>query len=336
MPLGPEADVDVIGFGALNLDVIYRVPSVEEAGLSPGTEVVGDPDEMDTLSATLDRLGGPPVSVSAGGSAANTVHALNRMGLLTGYVGAVGDDEAALLLAEGLGSEMYRGLVGRGRSGRTVIAVGPDGDRSIVVFPNVNDTLSPGDVDHLLLARSRIVHLSAFVGDLPLEAQVEAVRRLPRDITVSMDPGALYSLRGIDGISPLLERADIVMPGEGELLMLSGEGDRDSAADRLMDMGVGTVVCKLGRRGMHTYWDDGEYHLDVQPVEVQGDSVGAGDVADAGYLAGAVAGLSPEDCTVLAHMCAVESLAGFGRQSYPDGEFLTTFLEEAKVRSGLR
>lgn len=334
--MGPEADVDVIGFGALNLDVIYRVPSVEEAGLSPGTEVVGDPDEMDALSATLDRLGGPPVSVSAGGSAANTVHALDRMGLLTGYVGAVGEDEAALALADGLGSSMYQGLVRRERSGRTVIAVGPDGDRSIVVFPNVNDTLRADDVDHLLLARSRIVHLSAFVGDLPLEAQAEAMRRLPRDITVSLDPGVLYSLRGADGISPLLERADLVMPGEGELLLLTGERDRDAAAHRLMDMGVGSVVCKLGRRGMHTYWEGGEYHLDVQPVEVQGDSVGAGDVADAGYLAGTLARLSPEDCTVLAHMCAVESLTGFGRQTYPEREFLTTFLEEAKVRSGLR
>jgi ribokinase len=330
--LGPEADVDVIGFGALNLDVIYRVTAVEEAGLFPGAEVFGDEGGMDALSARLEALGGPPVSVSAGGSAANTVHALRRMGLLTGYVGAVGDDEAAGVLADGLGDPMYLGLARRGRSGRTVIAVGPDGDRSITVFPNVNDTLAAAEVDHLLLARARIVHMSAFAGDPPLEAQVEAVRRLPRDVTVSLDPGALYALRGTDGIAPLLERADVVLPGEGELLMMTGARDRDEGADMLMDMGAGTVVVKMGPQGMHTYWSDGEYQLFAEPVGVEGDSVGAGDVANAGFLAGMLARLGPVDSTMLAHMCAVESLAGHGRETYPDREFLTTFMDEMRAR----
>jgi ribokinase len=287
---------------------------------------------MDRLTADLERLGGPPVSVSAGGSAANTVHALRRMGLLTGYVGAVGEDEAAGVLAEGLGDPMYLGLVRRGRSGRTVIAVGPDGDRSITVFPNVNDALAPGDVDHLLLARARIVHMSAFVGDSPLEAQVEAVRRLPRDVTVSLDPGALYALRGVEGIAPLLERADVVLPGEGELLMMTGARDRDEGAEMLMDMGAGTVVVKMGAQGIHTYWPEGEYQLFAEPVPVEGDSVGAGDVADAGYLAGMLASLGPTDCTMLAHMCAVESLEGHGRDTYPDRSFLASFLDEARAR----
>jgi ribokinase len=330
--LGPEADVDVIGLGALNLDVIYSVDSVEAAGLTPGAEVIGEEGGMDALSARLEELGGPPVSVTAGGSAANTVHALRRMGLPTGYVGVVGEDEAAGELAKGLGDGMYMGLVRRGRSGGTLIAVGPDGDRSIVVFPGANDTLSPPDVDHILLARARIVHLSAFVGDLPLSAQVEAVGRLPKDITVSLDPGALYSLRGREGISPLLERADVVLPGEGELLLLTGARDRREAAGMLMDMGVGRVVVKLGSSGIHTYWPEGEYHLDARPVAVAGDSVGAGDVANAGYLAGMLASIPPADCTLLAHICAVESLSGHGRETYPDRSFLTTYLDEMKAR----
>ena len=326
--MGPEADIDVVGFGALNLDVIFRVPSVEDAGLEPGAEVIGDEGALGALTSSLEGLGGPPANVSAGGSAANSVFALRRMGYLTGYVGAVGEDDAADVLSRGLGDPMYLGLVRRGSSGRTLIAVGPDGDRSITVFPNANDQLGPTDVDHLLLARARVVHLSAFVGDLPLEAQVEAVARLPKDIVVSLDPGALYSRRGARAIAPLLERADVVMPGEGELLDLTGEADRDSAAASLIDMGVGTVVCKLGPRGIHTYWGDGDHLLRADHVSVEGDSVGAGDVADAGYLAGMLEGLPPEECTVLAHVCAVESLRGLGRESYPDWTLLEGFLSK--------
>jgi ribokinase len=324
--MGPEADVDVIGFGALNLDVIYKVGSWDKVGIEPGVEVTGVEGEMDTLRASLEAMAGPPVTVCAGGSAANTIYALRRLGFHTGYVGAVGEDDAASRLVPGLGADMYMGLVRRGRSGRTVIAVGPDGDRSITVFPNVNDTLGPADVDHILIARTRVLHLSAFVGDLPLEAQVQTVSRLPKDITVTLDPGALYSDRGLEAIAPLIARADVVLPGEGELLRLTGSPDRHTAAEKLLEMGVGTVVCKLGTLGIHTYWADGEHFLHAQPVHVGGDSVGAGDVADAGFIAGLLNGLSPEDCTALAHACAVESLGGLGREAYPDGTILEGFL----------
>ncbi len=320
--MGPEADVDVIGFGALNLDVIYSVPSLEGLTVPPGSEMFITEADMDGLMATMEGLGGPPVSVSAGGSAANTIHALRRMGFLTGYMGAVGEDEVAEYLVEGLGDPMFIGLVRRGRSGRTVIAVGPDGDRSIAVFPNTNDSLTVDDVDHLLLARTSILHLSAFVGYAPLEAQIEVVRRLPKDIIVTLDPGVLYSQRGLNGISPILERADVILPTEDELLILTAAGDMAKGAQLLLDMGIGTVVVKRGSRGIHTYWKDGEFGLPVEPVEVKGDAVGAGDVADAGFLAGMMLRRTPEECTRLAHACAVESLAGNGRDSYPDKEFL--------------
>ena len=70
-----KAQLDVVGFGALNLDVIYRLDDVSDAGLEPGAEVVGLSEDMEYLVETLERLGGPPVSVTAGGSAANTVRA---------------------------------------------------------------------------------------------------------------------------------------------------------------------------------------------------------------------------------------------------------------------
>ena len=320
-----DAPLDVVGFGALNLDVIYKVDDVRAAGLAPGAEVIGLVDDMAHLVETLEDLGGPPVSVSAGGSAANTVFALGAMGFRTGYVGAVGVGAALEALLAGLGEDDALGVVRRGLSGRTVIAVGSDGDRSITVFPNVNDELGPPDVDHSLLARARLVHLTAFVGSLPLVAQVEAVRGLPHGVRVSLDPGAIYSALGAESLEPILRYTDIVLPGEGELRRLTGEQDRDKGAARLLDMGVGTVVCKLGRRGIHTYWNGGDHLHDAVPVTPAGDSVGAGDVAAAGYIAGLLSGLPPAECTALAHAAALESLAGFGRGSYPGRSLLERF-----------
>ncbi len=329
--MGPEADLDVVGFGALNLDVIYRVDSVEKAGLEPGTEIFGWRGDMRHLSHTLESFGGPPVSITPGGSAANTVYALKRMGFRTGYIGAAGEGETGDRLIEGLGDPTDLGVVRRGSSGSTVIAVGPDGDRSIVVFPNANDTFGPKDVDHLQIAKARVLHITAFVGNVPLGAQLEAVERLPQDMKLTVDPGALYAARGAGSIAPILERADVVMPSEGEPLFMTGERTVVKAVDRLFGMGVGVVVCKRGRKGLETFWKDGSNLVQSggeDGVKVTGDSVGAGDVANAGYIAGMIYGLSPRKAGVLAHVCAVQSLSGLGRDSYPGARFLSKQLKE--------
>ena len=330
--MGPEADLDVVGFGALNLDIIYRVDSVEVAGLEPGREIFGWRGDMRQLSHILESHGGPPVSITPGGSAANTIYALRRMGFHTGYIGAIGEGEIGDRLIEGLGDPMDLGVVRRGSSGSTVIAVGPDGDRSIVVFPNANDTLTKRDVDHLLIARSRVLHLTSFVGNAPLEAQVEAVARLPQDIKVTLDPGELYAALGMDGIAPLLERADVVMPNMGELLKMTGQTTRERAADLLFDMGVDTVVCKMGAKGIVTYERKDSSFSNIgkkHKAKVMGDTVGAGDVANAGYLAGMVSGLSHIGASHLADECAYASIGGHGREAYPDKAFLVDKLKYA-------
>ncbi len=318
----------MVGFGALNVDVIYRLDRMEDAGFEPGVETFGEPGELEEMMLRLQSAAGPPVTVCAGGSAANTVYALHRMGFATGFVGAVGEDPEAGMLLEGLGDPGDLAVLRRGASGTTVIAVGPDGDRGIAVFPNANDELRAGDVDASLLARARVVHLTAFVGDGAMEAQLRALEGLPEGTLVTLDPGDLYAERGMEALEPLLARASVVFPGEGELLALTGERDRVAAAARLIELGTDTVVCKLGPRGIHTFWEGDDHVLWAQPVVPVGDSVGAGDVAAAGYIAGLLRGLPRTACTALAHACAVESLSGYGREGYPDRGFLEGLLAD--------
>jgi ribokinase len=318
----------VVGFGALNVDMIYRLHRMEEAGFEPGVETFGEPGDLEEMMLRLQSAAGPPVTVCAGGSAANTVYALHRMGFRTGFVGAVGEDPEAGMLLEGLGDPGDLVVLRKGASGTTVIAVGPDGDRGIAVFPNANDELRTGDVDTSLLSRARVVHLTAFVGDGAMEAQLRAVEYLPEGTIVTLDPGNLYANRGIGALEPLLSRSSVVFPGEAELLTLTGETDRVTAAATLLELGADTVVCKLGPKGIHTFWEGDDHILWAQPVVPVGDSVGAGDVAAAGYITGLLKGLPRKACTALAHACAVESLSGNGRESYPDEEVLEGLLSD--------
>jgi len=329
----PEKQLDVVGFGALNMDIIYTVASVEDAGLEPATEVVGRGD-FRALERRLAREG-PPAAVSAGGSAANTVFALGRMGLRTGFVGMVGEDQEASLLMAGLGRREDLGISRRGVSGRAIIAVDREGERSITVYPNANDELEFDQVAMGLLARARVVHMTSFVGDTPFTAQLEAVRHLPQDVVLTLDPGALYARRGMKALAPLISKAKAVLLGEDELLELTDETDRATAARRLLGEGAEIVVCKLGPQGIHTFWEGNESLLRAQKVTVKGDAVGAGDVAAAGFIAGLLANLAPDRCAAVAHGCAVHSLAGHGRASYPDRAVLARLFETEREVAGL-
>ena len=328
-----EKQLDVVGFGALNLDIIYSVASVEDAGLEPATEVVGKGD-FRALERMLAREG-PPVAVSAGGSAANTVFALGRMGLRTGYVGMTGEDQEASLLMDGLGRREDLGISRRGVSGRAIIAVDREGERSITVFPNANDALEFDQVAMGLLARARVVHMTSFVGDTPFAAQLETVRHLPHDVVLTLDPGALYARRGMKALAPLISKAKAVLLGEDELLELTDETDRATAARQLLGEGAEIVVCKLGSQGIHTFWEGKESLLKAQKVAVKGDAVGAGDVAAAGFIAGLLANLTPDRCAAVAHGCAVHSLAGHGRASYPDRAVLARLFGTEREVEGL-
>ncbi len=76
--------MDVIGIGALNVDRLYFVSSIARGG-----------EEVSVYSET----------VAPGGSAANTIVALSRLGLRTGFVGMIGTDEDSKLVLEDLKKE---------------------------------------------------------------------------------------------------------------------------------------------------------------------------------------------------------------------------------------
>jgi len=115
--------MDVIGFGALNLDKVYRVNRI------PGIE---------------DEVFVKDVEVHPGGSAANTIVGLSRLGMKTGYIGKVGKDEDGKFLLEDLkreGVDTHNVIVEDGRTGNALILVDDNGNRAIIVDPGVNDTI---------------------------------------------------------------------------------------------------------------------------------------------------------------------------------------------------
>ena len=291
--------LDVICFGALNLDRLYRVDRIAKGGEE---RFVMDFEEC------------------PGGSAANTAAGLARLGLKVGYIGKVAKDREGLLLLEDFKREGVdlRGIIvsKEGRSGTVMGYVDQKGERALYVDPGVNDTIGFEEIDLEYASSAEFLHFTSFVGEKPLEAQRRLVEALRGDVKLSFDPGDLYARKGLTALKPILRRSFVVLPNEREIRLLTGR-DYEDGARILMGEGVHIVAVKLGGRGC--YITDGEESHLIEPFRVEVvDTTGAGDAFCTGFLYGLIKKKDLYECGRLGNFVASRCIQRVGaREGLP-------------------
>ncbi len=319
---------DVVGFGALNVDLFYEVDLFDRLNfgrvrLEAGREIQGSDEEFQHLFGLLGRHGRFR-GKSGGGSAANTIFALSRMGFNTAFIGKVGGDENGDFLMRSLeaGKVDTQWIRTDQKSGICLIVLDRSYDRSIFLHPNANDTLCADEVDRELLFQSRLLHMSSFGGELPMTAQKEALEHLPHG-KVSFDPGEIYARRGLKEIEPFIERCWVLFVTDREVALLTSM-DYERGCRKLLSYGPDIVVCKRGKAGSSVFSREEAFDVPAEEVEAV-DNTGAGDVYNAGFLAGMLLGKPLKDCALFATRVAGKSVIGFGRDHYPTEDDLIGF-----------
>ena len=275
---------DVICFGALNIDRLYRV-----------NRIAGRDEE----SFIIDFKEAP------GGSAANTAVGLARLGLKTGFIGKVSDNREGKLLLNDFKRQNVdvNGIIvsKEGRSGVAMGYVDTKGDRALYIDPGVNDSLELEEIDLKYAGNTAFLHLTSFIGEKPFKAQKELVREL-RDVRISFDPGELYARKGLIVLKLMIERSFVMLPSENELKLLTGK-KYDEGSKILIKKGVSIVAVKLGERGC--YVTDGKESYLVEPYRVKVvDTTGAGDAFCAGFLYGLIKNKDLYECGRLGNFVA--------------------------------
>jgi ribokinase len=320
-----------VGFGSLNLDEFWEVSSgfMRDYGLTAGEEYVRDVTWFKSAYRALASEG-RLVTVDPGGSAANMIAALHRMGFETGFYGAAGRDDAVKLRLHELGrQEDLRVRLVDVPSGRCLAMIDRDDparDRSLVILPNANDLAGNGELDLTYFGQASWVHLTSFVASAPLAAQIRLVETLPKTVKIGFDPGAVYAPLGMAVLRPILGRTDVLFVTTDELEHLTGICEVSDAAAALLDMGTGVVVAKMGAAGIQAFLREKTLCREAIPPRHIKDRTGAGDVAAAGFLAGMMQSLDIETCLEIAARAASASIEGYGRSAYPDRAFFERFL----------
>jgi sugar/nucleoside kinase (ribokinase family) len=312
---------EIICLGAINLDLKFEVDDLEGflhawgTGLTRGGEAGLTPPEEGRLQALLARYG-RPAGRFGGGMAANTAYALAGMGVPVGLVGRVGADTDGEFLKASLSGVDLSHVTTQGESGRAYILTDLEGECTILVAPNTNDDFTDCDLPWEALTAAPFLHLTAFVGDGPRRLQGLIAGQVPSQVRLSLDPGGLYVRAGWRGLEDILDHLETLLVTETEWRLLGGEPAVHP------DWAPPVTVIKRGSKGARLLTP--LRYLDF-PVELGGqltDTLGAGDVFAAGYLAGRLSGLHLNACVRLGNRAAAVSLRAAGRDSYPDRTFL--------------
>ena len=197
-----DLNAEVIGFGALNVDKLYSVENIVGA------------DEESFIKSQTD---------TPGGSAANTIVGLARLGVDTSIIGKIAEDEDGDLIEYNLAvNGVYTNNLiysDTGSTGKCLCFVDSNGERCLYIDPGVNDEIKVGEINPLNIMRCKIMHYTSFVGD-SFNAQIDLLELLSQETLLSFDPGMLYVQKGFDELKPILERTNILLINESELRLL--------------------------------------------------------------------------------------------------------------------
>ena len=145
--------------------------------------------------------------------------------------------------------------------------------------------------------------------------------------TVSFDPNIRVELLGNESLDEVigttLELSDILLPGQSELLSITGSSSLEEAAELLFKRGVAALVVKRGKEG--ALYLDQTRRVEMKPFSIREvDPTGAGDAFDAGFLCGYLEGLEPEVCLRLGSGCGALNASYFGPM---EGVFHRAYVE---------
>jgi sugar/nucleoside kinase (ribokinase family) len=310
-------ELDVIGIGNALVDVLSQESEefLARQGLVKGTMQLVD----EARARQLYEAMGPGVEVS-GGSAANTIVGVASFGGRAHYVGKVRDDQLGEVFAHDLrsiGVGYTTPPAGDGPpTGRCLVVVTPDAQRTLSTYLGAAVHLGPGDIDAGLIGRGRILYLEGYLFDPPAAQQAFRVaagyaHAAGRRVALTLSDPFCVDRHRAAFLDLVEHHVDVLFANEAEILSLYRVRDFDEAVARVRGH-CELAALTRSERGSVIVAGDQLHAVKAQPVASVVDTTGAGDLYAAGFLFGLSRGLGPEACGRLGSVAAAEVISHVG------------------------
>jgi len=313
----PDKQTDVLAIGNAIIDVIADADDafLAREGMTAGSMRLIDADKAVEL---YDHMG--PGREISGGAAANTLAGLAALGASTAFIGQVADDQLGAIYRHDLRAAGVRFDVparpGEPPTGRCLILVSPDGQRTMSTFLGASHYLPATAIDPEEIASARILFLEGYMWDPP-----EPRAAMRRAIEIARENGVRIAFGTCADFCVRTHRKDFrALIGDGLIDILfaneeeAGILEDSDPASAIESLGrdVPLVVITRGPAGAVAVQDGKRFEVAAEPVGRVVDTTGAGDVFASGFLAGQVQGRSVEDSLRMGAIAAAEVISHYG------------------------
>ena len=310
------ASLDVVGIGNAMVDVIAHVDDafLREHGLAKGTMTLVDAAQAERLYASM-----PPAAETSGGSAGNTIAGIASLGGRAAYIGKVCDDQLGRVYRHdirALGETFDVASARKSTTGRCMILVTSDAERTMLTYLGAGSDLGPADVDEQLIAAAQVTFLEGYLWDPPnaKEAFLKAARlahAVGRRVSLTLSDPFCVERHRAEFLDLVAGHVDVLFANEIEIMSLY---QVDSFDDALQKVRGHCEIAALTRSALGSViaTKDEVHVLDAEPVTRVVDTTGAGDLYAAGFLYGLTQGMDPAKCGRIASIAAAEIISHFG------------------------
>ncbi|WP_208350663.1 adenosine kinase [Pseudaestuariivita rosea] len=314
----------VVGIGNAIVDILAHASDdfLAEAGIEKGIMQLIDMDRAVDLYSKI----GPAREIS-GGSAANTIAGIAQLGGRTAYVGKVKDDQLGAIFAHDLraqGADYETKMAPKDdaqETGRSIILVTPDGERSMNTYLGVTEHLQPSDIIDTQMQNAEWIYLEGYRFDGP-----ESHEAFAKAISACKGAGGKVSLtlsdpfcveRHRDAFRTMIQDSvDLLFCNRAELMsMYQMDSFDDALAQAASEIDI--LACTDSENGAYILSQGQRWHAPAMPIQIE-DATGAGDLFAGAFLWGITNGYDLETSGRMGCISAAEVITHIGARSEAD------------------
>lgn len=329
---------DVVGIGNAIVDVLAKVGEgfLTERNLTKGSMTLVE--ALDAGKIYQDLV---PEREICGGSAANTVACLASLGGSPAFIGKVHDDELGQLFKRDIGAAgvdfdtptLNEGPV----TGRSIVLVTPDAERSMFTYLGAAKKLSTADIDENIIKAAKIIYMEGYLWDTysAQKAMIKACKlahKHGRKVAFSLSDKSCVDRHRQEFKKIIKKYVDILFCNEEEIKDLFEEQDLYHTLE-LIKSDIEIAAVTRSEKGSVVVNGRTITFVEAEKVNDVVDSTGAGDSYAAGFLYGIIQERSLGTCAIIGSIAASEIISHYGAR--PEVS-LRGFVRKKLIEYGLR
>tara|TARA_R110001592_G_scaffold66678_2_gene204845 strand:- start:9165 stop:10154 length:990 start_codon:yes stop_codon:yes gene_type:complete len=324
----------VYGLGAALVDTEIEVNDdfLNQAKIEKGLmTLVDEARQSELLSLMKSHLVGS--TRSSGGSACNSIIAASYFGAKTFYSCKVANDDNGRFFQDdtkAAGVSTPNLTLPQGTTGKCLVMITPDAERTMNTFLGISETLSSNELDAEAIANSDYVYLEGYLVTSPsgkaaaIKAREIAEQHKVKTALSLSDPGMVQFFK--DGLKEMIgQQVDLIFCNKDEALGWTNTDNIQDAAEA-MKSSARTFAITLGAEGALVF--DGSTLTQVSGSSAKAiDTNGAGDMFAGAFLYAITSGHDFPTAAKLANQAAAQVVSQYGPRLKPE--------QHASLKSGL-